>query len=82
MQLKNMDILYTDIIINISDNPDEPEVSFDSLHYNGYNIKQIKETGEFDIYDLGGAIIGHTTTLELAKIFIDNKGRSIIGRTE
>lgn len=72
----------TDIVINISDNPDEPEVSFDSLHYNGYNIKQIKETGEFDIYDLGGAIIGHTATLELAKIFIDNKGRSIIGRTE
>lgn len=41
-----------------------------------------KKQGEFDIYDLGGAIIGHTATLELAKIFIDNKGRSIIGRTE
>lgn len=43
MQLKNMDILYTDIIINIFDNPDEPEVSFDSLHYNGYNINRSKK---------------------------------------
>ena len=60
----------------------ETEESFDLIHYNGYNIKLVKETGEFDIYDLGGAIIGHTATLELAKIFIDNKGRSIIGRTE
>ena len=61
---------------------EEAEEAFDLIHYNGYNIKLVKETGEFDIYDLGGAIIGHTATLELAKIFIDNKGRSIIGRTE
>lgn len=75
----------SDIIINVVESPVEEvetEESFDLIHYNGYNIKLVKETGEFDIYDLGGAIIGHTATLELAKIFIDNKGRSIIGRTE
>jgi hypothetical protein len=70
----------SDIIINVIEKDDEE--AFDLIHYNGYNIKLVKETGEFDIYDLGGAIIGHTATLELAKIFIDNKGRSIIGRTE
>jgi hypothetical protein len=74
----------TDIIINVveNSNEEESEQSFESQHYNGYNIKQIKETGEFDIYDLGGAIIGHTATLELAKIFIDNKGNAIVGQTE
>lgn len=74
----------SDIIINVIENEEieSEEEAFDLIHYNGYNIKLVKETGEFDIYDLGGAIIGHTATLELAKIFIDNKGNVIIGQTE
>ena len=73
----------SDIIINVVENPNEEvepeEEAFDLIHYNGYNIKLVKETGEFDIYDVGGAMIGHTATLELAKLFVDNKGNAIIG---
>jgi len=73
----------SDIIINVVENPNEEveseEEAFDLIHYNGYNIKLVKETGEYDIYDVGGAMIGHTATLELAKLFVDNKGNAIIG---
>ena len=73
----------SDIIINVVENPNEEveseDEAFDLVHYNGYNIKLVKETGEYDIYDVGGARIGHTATLELAKLFVDNKGNAIIG---
>lgn len=72
----------SDIIINVVENPNEEveseEEAFDLVHYNGYNIKLVKETGEYDIYDVGGAMIGHTATLELAKLFVDNKGNATI----
>jgi len=75
----------SDIIINVVESPveeAETEEAFDLIHYNGYNIKLVKETGEFDIYDLGGAIVGHTATLELAKLFVDNKRNTIVGQQE
>lgn len=71
----------SDIIINVVESPNEvepEEEAFDLVHYNGYNIKLVKETGEYDIYDVGGAMIGHTATLELAKLFVDNKGNATI----
>lgn len=71
----------SDIIINVVESPNEvepEEEAFDLIHYNGYNIKLVKETGEYDIYDVGGAMIGHTATLELAKLFVDNKGNATI----
>ena len=71
----------SDIIINVVEKENEEvaeEEAFDLIHYNGYNIKLVKETGEYDIYDVGGAMIGHTATLELAKLFVDNKGNATI----
>lgn len=40
--------------------------------YKGYQIVADVETGEFDIYSVGGAKVSHTATLELAQAFIDN----------
>ena len=42
--------------------------------YKDYIIKQDAATGEFDIYSVGGAIVSHAKTFELAKIFIDDIG--------
>ena len=47
------------------------EISGSDLDYKEYSVKQDKETGEFDIISSGGSIVGHTKTIELAKIFID-----------
>jgi hypothetical protein len=40
--------------------------------YKGFTIMPVKETGEFDIYSMGGALVAHTENLELAKSFIDS----------
>lgn len=48
------------------------EIPIQGENYKGYEIKPDEETGEFDIFATGGAIVAHTATLELAKNYIDN----------
>lgn len=47
------------------------EIPIQGENYKGYEIKPDEETGEFDIYSTGGAIVAHTATIELAKNYID-----------
>lgn len=75
--IKNGRVKTKDTKITITIENDEPineseETIPDDLEYKGYEIKQDNETGEFDIYSLGGAVVAHAATLELAKNFVDN----------
>lgn len=66
------------VTITIEDEKDivepapEELIPFEGENYKGFDIKQDEETGAFDIYSTGGALVAHTETLELAKSFIDN----------
>ena len=50
----------------------EEELTVQGEEYKGYIIKPDVETGEYDIYSIGGALVAHAATLELAQNYIDN----------
>jgi len=55
----------------VNPNPAEQKVEGNDILYKEYTLKQLPETGEFEIYSPGGTIIGHAKALGLAKLFVD-----------
>lgn len=53
----------------------EDVIYSDDILYKGYTMKQIPATGGVDIFAVGGAIIQHAESYELAKTYIDNLGQ-------
>ena len=66
------------VTITIEDEKDIAEpapkelIPFEGENYKGFEIKQDEETGEFDVYAPGGALVAHTDTLVLAHDYIDS----------
>ena len=54
-----------------SPSPTEQKVEGNDIVYKEYILKQLPESGEFEIYAPGGSIVGHVKALELAKLFVD-----------
>jgi len=54
-----------------SPSPTEQKVEGNDIVYKEYILKQLPESGEFEIYAPGGSIVGHAKALELAKLFVD-----------
>lgn len=42
------------------------------IDYKGFVIKPDVETGEFDVYSVGGALVTHAATEQLARDYIDS----------
>jgi len=59
--------------------PTEQKVESNDVIYKEYTLKQLPETGEFEIYAPGGSIVGHAKALELAKLFVDRIVASRVG---
>jgi len=55
----------------VNPSPAEQKVESNDVIYKEYTLKQLPETGEFEIYAPGGSIVGHAKALELAKLFVD-----------
>jgi len=55
----------------VNPSPAEQKVEGNDVIYKEYTLKQLPETGEFEIYAPGGSIVGHAKALELAKLFVD-----------
>lgn len=55
----------------VNSSPAEQKVEGNDVIYKEYTLKQLPETGEFEIYAPGGSIVGHAKALELAKLFVD-----------
>ena len=62
-----------------SPSPAEQKVEGNDVIYKEYTLKQLPETGEFEIYAPGGSIVGHAKALELAKLFVDRIVASRVG---
>ena len=72
-----------EIKIIIGDDPKDPspaeqKVESNDVIYKEYTLKQLPETGEFEIYAPGGSIVGHAKALELAKLFVDRIVASLV----
>ena len=62
-----------------SPSPAEQKVEGNDVIYKEYTLKQLPETGEFEVYAPGGSIVGHAKALELAKLFVDRIVASRVG---
>jgi hypothetical protein len=75
-RVKTKDSKITIIIEEEKDHVDaqelEENIPIQGENYKGYDIEQDIETGEFDIYSTGGAIVAHAATIELARKYIDS----------
>lgn len=58
-------------LTKVDDSKNPPPDNSD-VDYKDFIIKVDATTGEFDVYSIGGAIITHAKTLEIAKQYIDN----------
>ena len=63
----------------VNPSPAEQKVEGNDVIYKEYTLKQLPETGEFEIYAPGGSIVGHAKALELAKLFVDRIVASRVG---
>ena len=63
----------------VNPSPAEQKVEGNDVIYKEYTLKQLPETGEFEIYAPGGSIVGHAKALELAKLFVDRIVVSRVG---
>ena len=63
----------------VTPSPAEQKVEGNDVIYKEYTLKQLPETGEFEVYAPGGSIIGHAKALELAKLFVDRIVASRVG---
>jgi len=50
----------------------EDVIYSDDIEYKNHVLKQIPATGEVDIFAVGGSLIQHCESYELAKQYIDN----------
>ena len=62
----------------VNPSPAEQKVEGNDVIYKEYTLKQLPETGEFEIYAPGGSIVGHAKALELAKLFVDRIVASLV----
>ena len=63
----------------VNPSPAEQKVEGNDVIYKEYTLKQLPETGEFEVYAPGGSIVGHAKALELAKLFVDRIVASRVG---
>lgn len=63
----------------VTPSPAEQKVEGNDVIYKEYTLKQLPETGEFEVYAPGGSIVGHAKALELAKLFVDRIVASRVG---
>lgn len=63
----------------VNPSPAEQKVEGNDVIYKEYTLKQLPETGEFEIYAPGGSIVGHAKALKLAKLFVDRIVVSRVG---
>jgi len=62
----------------VNPSPAEQKVESNDVIYKEYTLKQLPETGEFEIYAPDGSIVGHAKALELAKLFVDRIVASLV----
>jgi hypothetical protein len=70
-KMKDQEIKITIGEDPVNPSPAEQKVEGNDVIYKEYTLKQLPETGEFEIYAPGGSIVGHAKALELAKLFVD-----------
>jgi hypothetical protein len=62
----------------VNPSPAEQKVESNDVIYKEHTLKQLPETGEFEIYAPDGSIVGHAKALELAKLFVDRIVASLV----
>jgi hypothetical protein len=77
-KMKDQEIKITIGEDPVNPSPAEQKVEGNDVIYKEYTLKQLPETGEFEIYAPDGSIVGHAKALELAKLFVDRIVASLV----